>query len=139
MSLAAAQVVDALVARLATATGQPVITDRANPLAEAALPAWRVLIDAEDTELVDLSRVHRHQARIALRGSTRALPNLDDALNTMASAASAALFADPVPHDLRLDGIRREMAGDGEAAVGRITLFVTATFYVNPAAPEALL
>lgn len=142
MALAAAQVIDALAARLATvsATSGRVHTSRTWPLAIADLPCWRVLADGEDCELVALDgSIHRHQLTVSCRAFTAATADLDDALHALASAGLQALFLAPVPHALELLSINRGMAAEGEARLGTVTLQVRAEFYANPAAPETIL
>lgn len=142
MALAAAQVIDAMAARLGTvaATAGRVHTSRTWPLATADLPAWRVLADGEDCELVDLDGgMHRHQLTISCRAYTAATADLDDALHALAAAGLQALWLAPVPYALELLGITRGMATEGEAKLGTVTLQVRAEFYANPAAPETII
>jgi hypothetical protein len=142
MALAAAQVVDAVAARLApmAATGGRVYTSRTWPLAEADLPAWRVTAEAEDVLMETLSGAEQtHTLSIAAQCSTRAVADLDDALHTLAAAGLTLLFAGVPPYRLVLDGIERELATEGEAAVGRVTLNLTAIFLTAPSAPETIL
>jgi hypothetical protein len=142
MPLAAAQVIDALAARLGTvsATGGRVQTSRTWPLATADLPCWRVLADGEDCELVALDgSLHRHQLSVSCRAFTSATADLDDALHALASAGLQALFLAPAPHALELLSINRGMATEGEAKLGTVTLLVRAEFYANPAAPETII
>jgi hypothetical protein len=138
MALAAAQVIDALAARVAPlAPAGGVHTSRAWPL--ATLPAWRVYAMDEAVSEAFMAGVNEHALQVDVQGSAQAAADLDDALHAMASAALAALFAAPVPHQLRLEGIQRRLATEGEASVGRITLRVLATFYVDPAAPDTIV
>ena len=138
MALAAAQVVDLLAARMAVlgAVGG-VHTSRNWPL--ATLPAWRVFALDEAVSEAMLSGVNEHALQIEVQGTARAVDDLDDVLNAMASASLSALFAAPVPHQLQLLGIQRRPATEGEASVGRISLIVRATFYADPAAPETII
>lgn len=138
MALAAAQVIDALAARVAAlAPAGGVHTSRTWPL--VTLPAWRVFASDESVDEAMLSGVNEHALDVEVQGSAHAVADLDDTLHAMASVALTALFAAPVPHQLQLTGIQRRLATEGEAAVGRITLRVRATFYVDPAAPETIL
>lgn len=139
MALAAAQVIDALAARLVPlGTAGGVHTSRTWPLPDN-LPAWRVTAEDEAVTEAMLSGTNEHQLDVAVRGSTRATADLDDALHALAAAALAALFAPPAPYQLQLSGIRRQMAAEGEAAVGVVSLLVRATYYVDPADPETIL
>lgn len=142
MALAAAQVVDALAARLVpmAATGGRVYTSRLWPLAEADLPAWRVTAGSENTELVDLTgAVQEHALEVLAECSTRAVADVDDALHALAAAGLALLFAGTPPYGLQLQSIERELATEGEAAVGRIRLRLAALFHTAPSAPETLI
>ena len=113
MAIAAAQVLDALAARLAPTTATAVVTDRATPIDDGTLPAWRLVAEDESAELVDVSAsVYRHALRIEARGSVRAVEGLDDAMNALASLGLAALFAAPLPYQLQLNSLRREMVED---------------------------
>lgn len=139
MALAAAQVVDAVAARLAAlAPAGGVHTSRSWPL--VTLPAWRVYAQDEAVSDAMLNGINEHALELYADGLARATDDLDDVLNnTLAASALAALFAPPVPHQLQLIGISRLMAEEGEAAVGRITLRLRATCYVDPAAPETIV
>lgn len=142
MALAAAQVIDAIAARIAAlpAYAGKVHTSRAWPLAEGDLPAWRVT--AEDEEAVGAmlgDHTYEHKLQIEARGYCRAVADLDDVMHAMAVAALPVIFAAPVPYALDLVGINRDTAVEGEAAVGVITLRMQALYYVRPTAPETIL
>ena len=139
--LAAAQVVDAVAARIAAlpAYSGRVFTSRLWPLADADLPAWRVTAAEEPVLPGTISGINEHQLLVEARGYHRATADLDDTLHAMASAALAALFAPPVPHGLQLERIDRDTTTDGEAAHGVVTLSLRAVFHVDPAAPDTLL
>lgn len=142
MALAAAQVVDALAARIAaqaTLGAGGVRTSRAWPWAEADLPACRIYAASEQAELVDLGGTHQHSLGVDVQYTVRATADLDDAMHAQAAAGLALLFAPTAQHGLQLTGIERELATEGEAAVGRITLQLSAVFHANPAAPETIL
>ena len=138
MALAAAQVIDALAARVATlGAAGGTHTSRAWPL--ATLPAWRVFAQDEAVSEAMLSGVNEHALDVDVQGTVHATADLDDELNAMAAAALVALFVAPVPHQLQLLGIQRRPATEGEASVGRVTVRVRATFYVDPVAPETIV
>lgn len=142
MVLAAAQVVDALVARLETVadTAGRVYRSRTWPLADADLPAWRVYVQDEPVELAGMDGdLHRHTPTIACRADAAATADLDDVLNALAAAGCAALFASPLPYGLQLTGITRSMASQGESRLGVVTLLVQVEFYANASAPETIL
>lgn len=140
MALAAAQVIDALAARLVplTATAGRVYASRAWPLDEASLPAWRVTAADEQLERVDLDGLHRHTLEVEATAITRVSADLDDALHALAAGGLALLFASPVPYDLSGLSIGRNVTTEGEAAVGSITLRLSAVFFTNPATPETI-
>lgn len=141
MALAAAQVIDAIAARLVplSATGGRVYTSRAWPLAEADLPAWRVTAEDEAVEPAAVPEpINAHTLDIAARAFARAASNLDDALHALAAGGLALLFAPTVPYGLELVGLQRQLSTEGEASVGVITLRLRATYWVNPAAPETI-
>lgn len=142
MALAAAQVVDALAARLAAQTlAGGVATSRVHPWAEAELPACRIFAGDEEVNLSALGGdINQHTLRVECQYTTRAVSNLDDQMHALAAAGLPLLFAPPVPYALQLTGITRETVDAGEAAaVGRITLQLQATFFAAPAAPESIL
>ena len=142
MALAAAQVIDAIAARVAPQAGLGtggVRTSRAWPWAEAELPACRVFAASEDVELVAEDPINAHSLGIDVQYTVRATADLDDAMHALASAGLVLLFAAPLPHGLQLTGIQRELATEGEAAVGRITLQLSTLFHVAPAAPDTLI
>lgn len=139
MALAAAQVIDALAARLVPlpATAGRVYTSRAWPL--DVLPAWRVTAEDEQIQQATLEPWNRHELFINASGFARAVADLDDALHALAASALALLFAAPVPYSLQLVGISRQLSTDGEAAVGLVALRMRCTFFVDPAAPETII
>lgn len=140
MALAAAQVVDAVAARLngLALTGTRVYTSRTWPLAEADLPAWRVVAADEQVKLAEMDGLNLHRLAIEARGVARAVEDLDDSLHALAAQALAALFVAPAPYRLELQGIERNMRQEGEAAVGQITLRLQASFYAYPHTPETI-
>ena len=141
MALAAAQVVDAIAARLVplAATAGRVYTSRAWPLDEASLPAWRVTAEAESVMVDAIGEpLNRHDLSVAATAVTRAVSDLDNALHSLAAGGLALLFAPTVPYGLRLSAIERRMASEGEAAVGHVTLRLETTYWVNPATPETI-
>lgn len=143
MALAAAQVVDALAARLVPQAGLGaggVKTSRVWPWGEEELPAVRVFAQDEAVELATAGDpINQHTLAVDAQYTVRATADLDDAMHALASAGLALLFAGALPHGLQLTGINRETATDGEAAVGRITLQLRCTYFVAPGAPETLL
>lgn len=139
MTLAAAQVIDAVAARLVplAASGGRVYTDRTWPL--NTLPAWRVTAEDEAVVVDTLDPVARHDLEIAARGVVAAVDAVDDSMHSLAAGGLALLFAPTVPYGLQLTGIGRDMQTDNGATVGVITLRMRATYFVAPAAPETIL
>jgi hypothetical protein len=141
MALAAAQVVDALAARIAgqanLGTGG-VRTSRTWPWTEADLPACRIYAADESAELAAQDGLHQHTLGVDVQYTVRATADLDDAMHARAASGLALLFAPTVPYGLQLTGISRQLATEGEAAVGQITLHLNALFFANPATPETI-
>lgn len=139
MALAAAQVIDALAARLVpmTATAGRVYTSRAWPL--VTLPAWRVTAEDEAVEEATTEPWNRHDLSINASAVARAVDDLDDTLHALAASGLALLFAPAAPYGLQLAGITRQLSTDGEAAVGVLTLRLRCFFFADPAAPETIL
>ena len=143
MALAAAQVVDALAARLLPQAGLGtggVRTSRVWPWAEAELPACRVFAADEQAQVATVDgSINQHTLLVDVQYSTRAVADLDDAMHALAEAGLALLFAPPLPYGLQLQGINRDTATEAEAAVGRITLQLQCTYFVAPAQPGVIV
>ena len=133
--------------------GTRVYTSRAWPLAEADLPAWRVVAGAEAVEpmTVHAPALQQHELQVDLRGHARAVADLDDALHALAAQALAAVFAaapqetpdvlDGIASKLQLTlrRIERAMAAEGEAAVGLVVITLRVIFRTYANAPETLI
>lgn len=142
MTLAAATVVDAIAARLVpmVATGGRVYTSRAWPLALAGLPAWRVTAQDEIVQVQTMDGAQQEHTLAVLAACTaRATADLDDTLHALAASGLTLLFAGTVPYRLQLARITRHLQDDDTAALGVVTLQLSATFYTAPAAPETIL
>lgn len=152
MPLAAAQVVDAVAARITglSLAGPRVYTDRAWPLAEDALPAWKVLAVDEDItpQTIHAPVLQQHVLQIELQGYAKAVSGLDDSLHALASEALTALFNTPGTPDL-LSGltstvittrrIERAMQKEGEAVLGLITITLRGEFRTISNAPNTII
>lgn len=140
MALAAAQVIDALAARLVPmpATGGRVYTSRAWPIVPADLPAWRITAEDEAVALDITEGVNRHELSVAATAYARATADLDDSLHALAEGGLALLFAPAVPYGLQLQRIARQLGGESEDALGSITLHLGATFWAAPATPGTI-
>jgi hypothetical protein len=141
MTLAAAQVVDTMAARLVPmpATGGRVYTSRLWPLTEADLPAWRVTADNEQVEIAELAGTNLHTLTVSAKAYARATADIDDVLHALAASGLALLFAATVPYGLQLESIERDLATEGEASVGVITLTSRAIYFVAPGSPETII
>ena len=142
MALAAAQVIDTLAARIsgAPACGTNVFTSRAWPIGEEILPAARVIAGSEQITPEGLGdRLSQHLLDVDAAVYVRAVDDLDDAMHAIVVDALPAIFAAPVPYGLTLQGIDREMAKEGEAAVGVITVRLQALYFTLPSQPETIL
>lgn len=139
MTLAAAQVVNTIAARMAGA-GLRAETSRLWAFAEADLPAWKVTAEPEDCELQSVGDdIHLHTLTVQLHGIVRAVSDADDSLHAITAQALAAVFAKPAPFDLALAGITRDLATEGEAAVATVSIAVRAAFYARASEPETIL
>ena len=138
MTLAAAQVVDAVAARLVNATtaGARVYTSRLWPLTEADLPAW--LVTPAD-ESVDTQMLEDHALAVDAAAHVRANADIDDAMHALAEAGLTALFAQPSIYQMRLEAITREVAQRGEQSVGVVRLRLSTRFSTAPGAPGTIL
>jgi len=141
MALAAAQVVDALAAKVVPQLAAArVKTSRLWPWTEAELPAARVYAADESVELVTLApAINAHTLSVEVQYTARAKADLDDTLNALAAAGLPLLFAGTPPYGLQLTGIDRRTATEGESAVGQITLQLQCLFHAAPSAPETIL
>ncbi len=141
MTLAAAQVVDTLAARLVglPLTGSRVYTDRLHPLTEAELPAWRVVAETEDVEQAVIEGMNVHRLAVVATGYVQAESSVDDAMHALAAQGLTALCALPAPHGLQLVSIERNVTTEGEARLGSVRLTVSTQFYVRPEAPETIV
>lgn len=142
MALAAAQVVDALAARVAAQAGLGAggaKTSRAWPWSESDLPACRVTAADELVQQVTQEGLNQHTLSVDVQYTCRATADLDDVMHALAASGLPLLFASPVPYGLQLTGIARDIATEGEAAVGRITLQLQVVFFAAPQAPQTII
>lgn len=151
--LAAGQVIDALAGRISglALAGSRVYTSRAWPLAEEDLPAWRVVAADEDVEPITVhpNAVQTHHLQAELRGVTRAAADLDESLHALTAQALAAIFSLEPPADaldaiagklqITLRRIERNLAMEGEAAVGMVIVTLRVIFRTRASAPETLV
>lgn len=148
--LASGEIVHALATRI---TGLPlgaaVATDRTWPLAEGALPAWRV-VEVDDE--IDPGTVHRlakqkHALQVELRGTVRALSGVDDAARGIVQEALAAIFAASPPDDalkdvnlrnvqITLRRIQLDYEEAGQAVLGRAVVTLRAEYFVDASTGE---
>lgn len=153
MPLAAAQIIDAIAARM---TGLPlagarVFTSRAWPLAEDALPAWRVLAENEDIEptTVHPNARQEHRLQVELHGYARAVNDLDDALHALTAQALESVFSLTPPADalaalrpklqMTQRRIERRLEADGQAVLGEVVITLRVVFSTRVSEPQSLV
>ena len=141
MQLAAAQVVEALAARVAPmpSLASPLQTTREDGVTPVDLPAAWLWGDDESAELASTEGIHQVQLDGVLRLIVADAEHLDDAMNTAAAEAMALLFAAPAPYGLEWTGTRRVPATRGAVRCGEISINWRATYHVDPAAPDVLV
>lgn len=141
MALAAAQVVDALAARLGPVvlSGGRVYTSRLHPLEEAELPAWRVTAESEDVEISHIDGTNVHTLLVDCTGYVRATSDVDDAMHNLAAQGLTAALATPPLYGSQLQAIERETTQEGPAQMGLIRIRIATQFYVRPEAPETIV
>lgn len=153
MALASAQIVDALAARITglPLAGTSVYTSRTWPLAEAHLPAWKVVaVDEVISPLtVHADPLQAHELQVELRGHVAAVDNLDDDMHALASEALTAIFDTTPPADaltaidsklqLSQRRIERAMQSEGQATLGLIVLTLRGEFRTRASTPETLV
>lgn len=142
MTLAAAQVLDELAARVAPmpSLASALQTTREDGVTLVDLPAAWLWADDESAERVTMDvDIHQVQLDGVLRLIVADAAALDDAMNAAASEAMALLFASPAPYALEWTGTRRVPATRGAARCGEITITWRATYHVDPAAPDVLV
>lgn len=140
-ALAAAQLVDLVVARLAPTAAGGAHPSRAWPVSAHSLPLWKVYAGDESVDLVGFDGLEQHDLSIVCEGLVAAVADLDDALHTLARDGLAALHATPLSEhaSLRTDLLQRAMAQENGADVGRLTLRLRAQFHTYAAAPDVLV
>lgn len=150
MALASAQIVDAVVTRLAgnTPAATRVYASRLWPLAEADLPAWRVSADAEeiDAETVHYPALLLHRLTVRCEGYVKANTDADDSMHAMAEQALTALY-DTQPHatlGLAIQSnhparLERDVVSEGQANLGRITLDLAIQYRTAANQPGTIL
>lgn len=148
--LAAEQIVLAVAALLAgvPAFAGKVYTDHPWPFSAEELPAWRV--GEGDEEVIqhgaNFPARNQHELTVRCEGYVAAADNLRQALNNdMAAPALAALFASKQSSSLSigntamvLQRIERDTVQEGQAACGRITLYLRVRFHTSSNAPEVI-
>lgn len=136
MALAAAQVADALVARL----GGTASANRFHPFAEADLPAWRVALGRDSISTSPFGDMEKHEQEVIVTGHLRAVADLDDAANDLIAAGLAAIHGtQAASFTVRTATVDRDFAEDGEAAVSRVNLRLLANFTTATTDPNTLL
>lgn len=141
MPLAAAQVVDLVVARLAPTAVGGAHPSRNHPVAQASLPMWKVYAGNEPIEQQSPDGLCQHDLQVECEGLVSAVENLDDAMNNLASAAMVALFTTAPDINVALFplGFARAPASEAGADVAKLTLRVRAVFYTFAHQPDTLV
>jgi len=140
MALAAAQVVDAIAARLAGTAAGGVFTDRAWPINQAALPVWKVYATDESIEAATIASTEEHRLIVECRGIVAATVGLDDAMNDLAAAGLAAVHTGTyTSFSVQTDGISRVMGQENGADVAVVTVRLMAQFFTQAASPQAFV
>ena len=154
MTLAAAQIVDAVAARLrgGPLAGDDVYTSRAWPLTERNLPAWRVYASDESVRplTVAANPLQQHELQVELAGYVRAVDDVDDALHALTVEGLTRIYPPTAGAPDALDALmprmqlhhrrtERFMQPEGEATLGKVVLTLLATYRTRANAPEALV
>lgn len=153
MTLAAAQIVDAVATRITglALAGNRVFTSRAWPLADNGLPAGKVIAVDEDIEpaTVHSPMLQQHRLQIELRGYVREVENIDDEMHALASEWLTALFDTTPPADalaalgtkivLTQRRIERDMQREGESNLALVTVTLRAEFRTFSNAPDTIV
>jgi DNA-binding phage protein len=153
MALAAAQVIDAIAARISglALAGNRVYTSRAWPLTEADLPAARVLAGDEEVRVLTVhpNTLQEHTLDVDIEGYVRHINTVDDAMHALAAQWLAQLFKLVPPADalntiasklqISLQRISRSMQAEGQATLGRIVITLRVIFRTRASAPETLV
>lgn len=154
MSLATAQVIDAVAARLrgGPLAGEDVFTSRAWPLTERNLPAWRVIASEENINPLTISAnpTQQHELQIVLDGYVMNEATVDTAMHALQLEALQRLFpAAPGTPDaldalmprlrLTLRRVERYMQTEGEATLGKVSITLLAAYRTRASAPESLV
>jgi hypothetical protein len=109
------------------------------PFAVGELPAWRVEYVDELQPATMAGDMHAHRLRMVFHGVARDLDDLDGALSAMTGDALAALFGSR-QYGTEPDGdVVQTKAQEGEAAVGVVSIPVTAMFFTSATDPETIL
>lgn len=150
MTLASAQVIDAVVTRLSgnTPASTRVYPSRLWPLAEADLPAWRVSAGDEEIEpeTVHYPAILLHRLPVRCEGYVKANADADDAMHLMAEQALAALYGSQANTALGLNvqsnhpaRIERDVVSEGQANLGRITVELAIKYRTAANAPGTII
>ena|SRR5688572_28806736 len=152
MTLASAQVVDAIATRITglSLAGSRIYTSRLWPIPSTGMPAGRVLAVDED---IEPSTVHRpaalkHALQIELHGIVHEVENVDDQMHALAAQWLTALFNAPGMPDalsaltkviVSLRRIERQTQTEGQATLGVIVITLRAEFHTRSNAPETII
>lgn len=140
--LAAAQVRNAVAARLATAASVAgrVFAGRHHPVDPSELPCWVLRLDGEaiDTQALGYPSLQSHAITLQADGYVRSTTDLEGAMDALQAEGLAAIFGTEPPYSLRCSQVQREVNADADASVGVVTLTLDATVLTLINAPETI-
>jgi hypothetical protein len=141
MTLAAAQVVDAIAARLVpTVTAGHVTADRFHPITTADCPWWKVFPLGDDIEASTDGATEKHDLTVECRGYVRAVSGGDDAMHALLASGLAAVHgAQAAQWSLQTISVQWQTLSENGADFGAVLLRLRATYYTDRTAPEAFL
>jgi hypothetical protein len=105
----------------------------------AELPAWRVEYLDEPLPATLSGNLHEHRLRMVFHGVARDIDDLDSVQAGMTADALSALFGSRQYGTEPGGDITSTKAQEGEAAVGIVSVPVTALYFTDPTDPETIL
>lgn len=150
MTLAAQQIVDAVVTRLTSNTpaGTRVYDARPWPVADAELPLWQVRAADEeiDAQTIHFPALLEHRLTVECVGLVHATSAVDTAMAAMAEQALGALYDTQAHTALGLSiqanhptRIERRVQTEGQASYGEVTVSLLIKYRTAANAPGTIL
>lgn len=124
-------------------TGSRVSQSRMRPRADSALPA--LLVETNDESLTPhtVGAAYQRDLTLSVRGIAKAVANVDDTLDTIASEIEVALAGAPTLGGLcapvQLQRVSIEFDDSTDKPVGVITLDYQATYFTSAGNPGAII